>query len=415
LPSTPLVSDIRTLTKTRDGAEKSNEQIRRKVPRHDVLCAGFPCQPFSKSGMQLGVKDRVRGTLFFDIVAIVEARKPRFIILENVRNIAGPRHVETWQVIISSLRDLGYRVRDEPLILSPHNLDRSQGGAPQIRERVFIMAEMQDTSNVSEPTWMQNLVTTRSMLNRPEWSIHDYINDDADISNLEEYQLRPDELGWIDAWQSFVKMIPSDWLPGHPIWVEGFRARPKVPQDAPDWKIDFLKKNSKFYREHKVPIDKWLEKKWGALGQRVCDFPLSRQKFEWQARSVQPTRSQRDLRQLVIQFRPSGIRVKAPSYLPALVAISQTSIVGSRMRRITPREAASLQGIPVEPFIQASVPDSVIYKQLGNAVNVGVVKYLTENLLTDFLRSDLSAGDVENVFGLFEEKSGVGSQRLSAM
>jgi DNA (cytosine-5)-methyltransferase 1 len=402
-PSTPLVSDIRSLTQTMDGAEKSREQIRRRVPQHDLLCAGFPCQPFSKSGLQRGVRDRVRGTLFFDIVAIVEARKPKFIILENVRNLAGPRHTETWKVIISSLQDLGYQVRHEPLIISPHHLEPSKGGAPQIRERVFIMAELDDATKEAEPVWMQDLAGARSNPIYPDWSIHDYMSNDADISNLDEYKLRPDEVGWIEAWQQFVQMIPSDWLPGHPIWVEGFRVRPRIPADAPEWKIQFLRKNSQFYRKHKGPIDRWLEKRWGPLRQRVPDFPLSRQKFEWQARSIQPKRSQRDLHQLVIQFRPSGIRVKPASYLPALVAMSQTSIVGSRMRRITPREAAGLQGIPMEPFIEAGVPDSVIYEQLGNAVNVGVVKHLAKNLLTDFLCSDVSGGSIENLFALEEE------------
>lgn len=74
------------------------------------------------------------------------------------------------------------------------------------------------------------------------------------------------------------------------------------------------------------------------------------------------------------------IRVKPATYLPALVAITQTSIIGSRMRRITPWEAARLQGIPAEPFKAAGVTESAIYKQLGNAVNVGVVRHLAELL-----------------------------------
>ncbi len=72
-----------------------------EVPKHDVLTAGFPCQPFSKSGQQRGM-DEARGTLFWNICRVLEKRKPSLVILENVRNIAGPRHTHEWDVIIRS-------------------------------------------------------------------------------------------------------------------------------------------------------------------------------------------------------------------------------------------------------------------------------------------------------------------------
>ena len=83
--------------------------------------------------------DEARGTLFWNICKILEARKPAVVLLENVRNIAGPRHTHEWQVIIRSLRELGYQVSSQPIVFSPHLLPPERGGRPQVRERVFIM------------------------------------------------------------------------------------------------------------------------------------------------------------------------------------------------------------------------------------------------------------------------------------
>ena len=73
-----------------------------------------------------------------------------------------------------------------------------------------------------------------------------------------------------------------------------------------------------------------------------------------------------------MHFRPSGIRAKAPTYVPALVAITQTSIVGPKRRKLSPREGARLQGLP-EWFDFGTQPSSLTYRQLGNGVSVGAV------------------------------------------
>ena len=372
-PSTRLDSDIREITRYADGTDQSLEHVDERVPDHDVLCAGFPCQPFSKSGFQEGVRDRTRGTLFHDVMTIVMAKEPQLVMLENVRNLAGPRHRDTWKDIIDSLKGAGYWVSDEPLVLSPHRLSKEDGGAPQVRDRVFILAYRSSGPKKldSEPLLSRDLSPGWD----PDWwGIEDYLDDDDSIDNLADYQLSDAERAWVAAWQAFVERINSDRLPGFPIWVDAFRARPLIPSDTPAWKANFLKQNSAFYNEHKDVIDDWLIERWGPDGLTVEGFPQSRRKFEWQARKAQPTRSDRDLSKLVLQFRPSGIRVKPATYLPALVAITQTSVIGSRMRRITPREAARFQGLPTDLFADAQVSDVAAYKQLGNAVNVGVVK-----------------------------------------
>ena len=75
------------------------------IPKHDVLCAGFPCQAFSKAGHQKGFEDETRGTLFFEIIRILKYHKTPYFILENVRNLAAHDNGNTWRVIKNSLKD----------------------------------------------------------------------------------------------------------------------------------------------------------------------------------------------------------------------------------------------------------------------------------------------------------------------
>jgi DNA (cytosine-5)-methyltransferase 1 len=385
-----FVSNIRSLTRkdiNEEGAGFSRSTIRRKVPAHDILCAGFPCQPFSKSGRQVGVRDKTRGTLFFDIMEIVRARKPKAIILENVRNLVGPRHTDTWNTIIDSLDDAGYDVRNEPTIHSPHSLRKKDGGTPQVRERVFIVAIRRRGIPASHEIKNAALFS-RDPPDPDSWRISDYLIKDSSIENLPHYQLSNEEKMWIEAWAYFVKNFPQDQIPGHPIWVDAFTTTPLLTRSMPDWEINFRKRNSELYTDNKNRkfIDKWLQRTWGPDKKRVSDFPTSRRKFEWQAKKVMPAKAGRTLAGLLIQMRPSGIRVRPPTYVPALVAITQTSILGPEIseklrdyRKLTPAEAARLQGM--EPDIFAGVPDKQAYKQLGNAVHVGVARYLAKAVL----------------------------------
>jgi DNA (cytosine-5)-methyltransferase 1 len=380
LPTSQIVADIRTITLGENGADRSASEVDALVPDHDVLCAGFPCQPFSKSGAQQGILDSTRGTLFFDILKIVEAKRPKFLVLENVRNLAGPKHANTWATIIASLRSLDYRVSETPVVFSPHFLPPELDGRPQSRDRVFILATREDENGelTQEPLISRGPVAG---WNPNDWNIEDYLDDDSSIPNLSDYELREEEKAWLAAWQAFAVGITDDDLPGFPIWVDAFTVKPIIPAGTPDWKADFLRKNSAFYNKHRTFIRSWLRKSWQpGNSYRVADFPASRRKFEWQARLAQPLRADRDLGKLTIHFRPSGVRVKPATYLPALVAITQTSIIGSRGRRITPVEAGRLQGIPDTVFPNAGVSDKTAYKQAGNGVNVGAVSFVASHL-----------------------------------
>ncbi|CAN7368357.1 DNA cytosine methyltransferase [Knoellia sp. LjRoot47] len=360
-------------------------ESRMDVPPHDVLAAGFPCQPFSKSGYQRGM-DEARGTLFWNIARIIEERQPTVVLLENVRNLAGPRHAHEWEVIIKTLRQLGYRVSERSQVFSPHLLPPALGGRPQVRERVFITATYVGVDAAKQD--VEPLVTPTAVegWDPQSWDLakHLPLQDDDEIENLDAYRLTDAEAEWVQVWDEFIDVIvdrlDGGRLPGFPIWADHFVSPSDldIAPGTPAWKANFLRKNAAFYEQHREVLNAWLPK--------IQNFPPSRRKFEWQAQD--PT----SLTDTVMHFRPSGIRAKRPTYVPALVAITQTSIVGSRGRRITPREAARLQGLPDwfefkqaipegEPVLQA---DPASYKQMGNGVNVGAAYYvLRQHVLRD--------------------------------
>lgn len=349
-----------------DIADFTEPEVR--VPKHDVLAAGFPCQPFSKSGRQLGM-DEARGTLFWHIARIIEARQPSMVLLENVRNIAGPRHAHEWAVIINTLRELGYRVSDRPAVFSPHLLAPEQGGTPQVRERVFITATLVGSDRARRETEVEPPVTNRAVSgwSKDSWDLEKHLLLGEGPQTI-PYRLGPDETHIIEVWNDFVERMlearEGARLPGFPLWADDFVPEPRLSRDTPTWKADFLRKNSHLYMDHREIVDEWLRDH-----NHLSDLPPSRRKLEWQAQDAA------SLWETVMHFRPSGIRAKLPTYVPALVAITQTSIIGSRRRRLTPREAARLQGF-ADDFDFGGQRDADTYRQLGNAVCVGAVQHV---------------------------------------
>lgn len=107
-----------------------------KIPTHDILCAGFPCQAFSISGKRKGFAD-TRGTLFFDVARIAQYHKPKIIFLENVKNFTKHDAGKTLDTVVSTLEDIGYRVFYKVL-------NASHFGLPQNRERIYIICFRND-------------------------------------------------------------------------------------------------------------------------------------------------------------------------------------------------------------------------------------------------------------------------------
>jgi DNA (cytosine-5)-methyltransferase 1 len=375
------------------------------VPPHEVLTGGFPCQPFSKSGKQKGESES-RGTLFWNIEQIIIQRHPKIVLLENVRNLAGPQHIDTFRKIIKILKREGYLVASEPLIVSPHKIHPKFGGAPQIRERLFIAATLADKKTVGKGDLevpqldLGHLMADWSPQN---WKLADFLGltsakntqkastskgattklaqsstrniapmrrpTKAESSNL---ALSDEETKWIDAWDKFVNILRRNKkeIPGFPLWSQywGKDASMKLQESDPSWKKDFILKNTEFYKKNEKLLSPWLDTSG------VRDFPPTRQKLEWQAQD------ETSLWDCIMHFRPSGIRVKKATYVPTLVAINQTSIYGPAERRLSVAECAKLQQMP-DWFDFGHQSAAASYKQLGNGVNVAVVYHVLKGLV----------------------------------
>ncbi|PAF54761.1 DNA (cytosine-5-)-methyltransferase [Mycoplasmopsis agassizii] len=118
------------------------------IPDHDILLAGFPCQPFSNAGLKLGFED-ARGTLFFNIASILKEKKPKAFMLENVKNLRTHDKGKTLKVILSILDQLNFYVPD-PQVLNAYHF-----GSPQNRERIIIVGFNKDylPKNFTEYTY----------------------------------------------------------------------------------------------------------------------------------------------------------------------------------------------------------------------------------------------------------------------
>lgn len=327
----------------------------KEIPSFDLLCAGFPCQPFSKGGKQIGFND-VRGTLFFDIVRILKHHKPDYVLLENVANLVSHDKGNTYSVIINSLKQLGYVVPDRPVIISPTDL-----GIPVNRPRTFIPA-------VRKKIRKQVCIDLHK-IDKKELSILDYFNFNTYDSNMhQELFLNSYEVQVLQMWDEFYQGLNRKVI-GFPIWFDFFKY-PKIKLNGlPKWKINFIEKNKLLYIENKNHIDNWTKKykklKWVVNTHR---------KFEWQCGT-----DCKGVFDGLIQFRPSGIRVKRLNFFSTLVAMNHPQIIGPMRRRLHADETKYLQSF--DKNFKMHPNRKIALKQLGNAVNVDVVKFILEQII----------------------------------
>lgn len=363
----------------------------RDIPDHEILCAGFPCQPFSKAGEQLGAECPRWGDLFEKhVLRIIRFHKPSYVMLENVANLERHNGGNTWKRMRHQLRLAGYKV--DAKILSPHRF-----GIPQIRERIFIVGSRSGLEKFKWPEErVKNLSLKSRLLKNPKGA----------------KPLSARVISCLEIWQEFLDRSPRDIeLPSFPIWTtefgadypyldstpfsegerklrkyrgsHGFKLADVPPKERfnylpsyartpsntfPHWKSLFIRQNREFYASNRNWIDPWLPK--------ILDLPASWQKFEWNCKG-----EERNIWQFIIQFRASGVRVKRPTTAPSLIAMTTTQvpIIASEKRYMTFRECKRIQDMDALRYSPKS--ETKAYKAFGNAVNVEIVKRVADALL----------------------------------
>ena len=340
------------------------------IPNFDILCAGFPCQSFSKAGYQKGFEDK-RGNIFFDICKIIEYHKPKYLILENVRNLASHDNGNTWKVIKENIDRLNYYTYDIPIILNTLYF-----GVPQSRERVVIMCKRKDLGELPK-------LPSISKDNIKSTTLKDIIDEDANKKYNLSGKLKETE----KIWNNFLNICSTNniIIPRFPIWTDWWdsdgdntsvtKYNNKLSKDENEKNIkkaqedfynkykNWIDKNREFYTTNKNVLDPWLKesrknKLWlGAV-----------RKMEWQTDS-----NNLNMNEVLWSQRGSGVRIKNINYSPTLVAMaSMIPIYGPKSRYITPRECARLQSFPEEYIIHED--DKISYSQFGNAVNVKMIE-----------------------------------------
>ncbi len=271
------------------------------IPKHDILCGGFPCQAFSISGKQKGFED-TRGTLFFDIARIIHHHQPKILLLENVKNFVRHDEGKTLKTIISTLENLNYNVFYKVL-------NTSHFGLPQNRERVYIVGFQKDFYNGSFE--FPNVKIISSLQDILEQNPEDgKIIDRKDIQFYKHFEIKKNNSQVIE-------------LPNRPIQIG------KVNK--------------------------------GGQGERI--------------------------------YHPLGHAITLSAYGGGVGAKTGLYQINDKIRKLSPRECARLQGFPEDFILPKSITEA--HKQFGNSVSVNVLQWIIEAILETIGRNNSIQNSIE--------------------
>lgn len=327
----------------KDITEVTNEEFRKLRGKVDVICGGFPCQAFSIAGNQLGFED-ARGTLFYEIARAAEQVKPRYLFLENVRNLLSHDKGKTFERMLKILDELGYDA--EWQVLNSKNF-----GVPQNRERVFIIGHLRGEC------------TYRVFPIRRE---DEKLNTNGEIKQIGNIG-KSDNFG---GNPQVTRVYDINGISPTLNTMQGGGREPKIlVREATKQgyavanvgdSINFSHTNSKTRR--------------GRVGKNIANTLLT-------------SDEQCVVLPQIIQkphgFNKGGVHNIAPTLTKSSYQENNfLKIEGVSIRKLTPRECWRLQGFPDWAFDKAQEvnSNSQLYKQAGNSVTVNVIEEIAKRL-----------------------------------
>lgn len=356
-----------------------------EVPEHDLLCAGFPCQPFSRAGKKKGAECPESGKLIDDVLRIVREKNPKYIMLENVPDILTIQDGKFWDYICKNIIEAGYEI--DYKIYTPNDF-----GIPQKRKRIFVVASKIGLEHFSWPvpeikkSGIESIIINSSQDKRPleleKEKVLDLWNDFiGKVKTFTSLPILSPEFGATYPYNRRIEKIEEaqhyngkfgESMSHCRSWSDVIVCLPRYAQEQYGKTNPRVSEAIEFSRElylnHQEFLDSWKI--------NLIDLPHSWQKLEWQGDRMQP-----DIWKHLIQFRASGIRIIRPTTAPSLVAMSttQTPIIGFLKRYMSIREAAALQSLDALKNLPQN--NSKAYRALGNAVNAHVVKEIATRLV----------------------------------